>query len=102
MSQEIAVVGEIVRPRQNHWRTQVPEAHRSTLDTRVAWLWNQRFGTVQTVYTSSPDILDKTAATLIIQAILAKDLRAIRQVFQRLEGGAQFDDELVDEEPMSL
>jgi hypothetical protein len=87
-------------PRVNHqWRKEVPEAHRGSLDTRLRWLWNQRFGTVQTVYTSSPDILDHTAATLIIQAIMAKDLRSIRQIFQRLEGGAQFDDELNDDEP---
>jgi predicted peroxiredoxin len=51
---------------------------------------------VQTVYTSSPDILDRTAATLIIQAIMAKDLDAISQIFQRIEGGA-IEDVIVQE-----
>ena len=50
----------------HRWRTKVPEEHRATLDTRVLWLWHQRFGTVQMVYKESPDLLDKTAATLIL------------------------------------
>lgn len=81
------------------WRKQVPESHRDSLDTRVAWLWNQRFGTVQNIYNQSPDILDRTAATLLLQAIMAKDLVAIKQLFQRLEGGAQFDETLIESSP---
>lgn len=81
------------------WRKQVPEAHRDSLDTRVAWLWNQRFGTVQNIYNHSPDILDRTAATLLLQAIMARDLVAIKQLFQRLEGGAQFDETLLEATP---
>jgi hypothetical protein len=76
------------------WRIEVPKEHRISLDTRLQWLWNQRFGTVQMVYLKSPDILDRTAATLIIQAIMAKDLRSIQQLFQRLEGGPQMDQEI--------
>ena len=57
----------------HRWRNKIPEAHRTTLDTRVLWLWHQRFGTVQSVYQESTDILDKTAATLILQAILGRD-----------------------------
>jgi len=78
------------------WRNEIPKDHRTSLDTRLAWLWNQRFGTVQMVYLRSADILDVTAATLIIQAILAKDLSAIQQLFQRLEGGAVNDQELAE------
>jgi hypothetical protein len=73
------------------FRGRVPEAHRSNLDTRIQWLWNQRFGTVQMVYTSSPDILDVTAATLILQAVMARDLQSIQQLFNRLEGKAVYD-----------
>jgi hypothetical protein len=83
---------------ERRWRKQVPEDHRSSLDTRVQWLWHQRFGTVQTIYTHSPDILDKTAATLILQAIMARDLVSIRQVFQRLEGGSQFDEDVFEQD----
>ena len=79
------------------YRTQIPEEHRASLDTRLHWLWHQRFGTVQTVYSRSGDILDVTAATLILQCIMAKDLRSIQQLFQRIEGGAVEDQALADE-----
>ena len=80
------------------FRKEIPEEHRENLDTRLFWLWHQRFGTVQTVYQNSSDILDVTAATLILQAIIARDLQSIRQLFQRLEGGALFDTELQKQE----
>ena len=88
------MAGEIVP--LHRFRKEIPKEHRDSLDTRLLWLWMQRFGTVQTVYTSSPDILDVTAATLILQAIMAKDLQSIQQLFTRLEGAAIFDQELRD------
>lgn len=78
------------------FRNQIPDAHRKSIDTRIAWLWNQRFGTVQQVWQSSRDMLDHTAATLILQAVFAKDLESIAQVFQRMEGGALVDSVLAD------
>lgn len=78
----------------HRFRKEVPREHRDSLDTRLLWLWHQRFGTVQTIYTTSGDILDVTAATLILQAIMAKDLQSIQQLFTRLEGAAIFDQEL--------
>lgn len=78
----------------HRFRKDIPREHRDSLDTRLLWLWHQRFGTVQTVYTQSTDILDVTAATLILQAIMAKDLQSIQQLFTRLEGAAIFDQEL--------
>ena len=94
--------GEVIPLADRRWRGEVPESHRSSLDSRVSWLWNQRFGTVQTVYIKSDDLLDRTAATLIIQAIMAKDLRAINQLFQRLEGGSSYDEDIVDPDKDSL
>ena len=79
------------------FRNQIPDVHRKSIDTRIAWLWNQRFGTVQQVWQSSRDMLDHTAATLILQAVFAKDLESIAQVFQRLEGGALIDVELAEQ-----
>lgn len=76
------------------YRKRIPDSHRGSLDTRIVWLWHQRFGTVQTIWKDSPDILDHTAATLILQAIIAKDLDSIVQLFQRLEGGALVDEEV--------
>lgn len=81
---------------QRKFRSRVPEAHRASIDTRLVWLWNQRFGTVQTVWRDSPDTLDKTAATLILQAILVRDLESIRLLFLRIEGGPQADSVLLD------
>lgn len=90
------VVEEVVAFRARKYRRRIPEAHCNSLDTRIKWLWHQRFGTVQTIFNSSPDVLDRTAATLIIQAIMAKDLDAINQLFQRIEGGSIEDDQLLE------
>jgi hypothetical protein len=83
---------------KRRWRNTIPAEHRMTLDTRLVWLWHQRFGTVQMIYKESSDLLDKTAATLILQAILGRDLKSIQQLFQRIEGGPQFDSVLVEKE----
>ena len=93
-------MSELVR--QVRWRREVPAEHRTNLDSRLMWLWNQRFGTVQTVYNESSDILDKTAATLILQAIIARDLYSLQQLLERIEGGTVYDDELVNEGDASL
>ena len=85
-------------PVQRKYRKAIPEAHRVSLDTRIQWLWNQRFGTVQMVWKDSPDVLDHTAATLILQAIMAKDLGSIQQLFQRLEGGSLSDEDLLEKQ----
>lgn len=89
------MTGEVI-PIRRKFRSQIPDSHRASLDTRIVWLWNQRFGTVQTVWKDSPDVLDHTAATVILQAILAKDLESINQIFQRLEGGPMGDQEVLD------
>jgi hypothetical protein len=89
-------------PLQRKFRKQIPDAHRASLDTRILWLWHQRFGTVQTIWKDSPDVLDHTAATLILQAIMGKDLESISQVFQRIEGGPQMDTELLDKEQSTI
>lgn len=78
------------------FRRAIPDAHRGSLDTRLLWLWHQRFGTVQMVWQSSPDLNDRTAATLVLQAIMARDLDSIAQLLQRIEGGAIGDRELLD------
>ena len=78
------------------YRKQIPEEHRTSLDTRIQWLWGQRFGVIQQVWKESPDLLDHTAAILFMQAILAEDLASIELIFQRLEGGSEEDQELPD------
>ena len=80
-------MAEIVHVKERHFRHQIPAAHQVSMDTRIKWLWHQRFGTVQSVYLNSSDLLDKTAATLILQCIMANDLASIEILFNRLEGG---------------
>lgn len=87
---------ELVPVKTRKYRSEIPATHRASLDTRIQWLWNQRFGTVQTVWKDSPDVLDNTAATLVLQAIMAKDLESINQIIQRLEGGALSDEEVLE------
>jgi hypothetical protein len=82
-------------PTRRHWRKEIPESHRTSLDTRIRWLFNQRFGTVQSVYQDSPDLLDRTAATMFITAVWSKDLDSIMLIYKRLEGGPILDEELV-------
>ena len=81
---------EIVRK----FRKRIPEAHQGSLDTRLVWLWNQRFGSVQTIWRDSEDPLDKMACTLVLQCIMGKDLNSIELLFQRIEGGPQADTEV--------
>ena len=92
-TRETGVTNEL-EPAQRRWRNKVPQEHRASLDTRIVWLWNQRFGTVQSVYKESPDILDTTAATLILQAVLGRDMKAVQQLFTRIEGGSVYDEDL--------
>jgi len=84
---------ELVQRR--NWRQAIPKEHRQSLDTRINWLYNQRFGTVQTIWSESSDMLDRTAASLIMQAILEKDLDSIEQIYKRLEGGAIADTDVL-------
>ena len=86
-----------LEPSELRFRNEIPAAHRKSIDTRIQWLWNQSFGTTQQVWNSSKDLLDVTAATLILQAVFAKDLESITQIFQRLEGGALVDSEMAEQ-----
>lgn len=85
-----------IEPIVRKFRKAIPETHRTSLDTRIAWLWQQRFGTVQTVWKDTTDVLDKTACTLVLQAVLSRDLNSIELLFQRIEGGAQGDQAVLE------
>lgn len=85
---------EVLAPVRKFRRT-IPEAHRGSLDTRLMWLWHQRFGTVQTIYGETSDPLDKTACTLILQAIMGEDLASIKLLLQRIEGGPVVDEDVL-------
>lgn len=95
-SEELLPTGGEVATTAHKWRHEIPARFKSSLDTRIMWLWNQRFGTVQSVWMNSPDLLDRTAATMFLQAMLSQDLNSITQIFQRLEGGPVSDDQLFE------
>ena len=46
------------------------------------------------VHQNSPDVLDQTAASMILQALFSRNLNAIALIFKRLEGSAVPDDVL--------
>jgi hypothetical protein len=89
-------MGNEIQLSERRFRNTIPDSHRKSIDTRIQWLWNQRFGTVQQVWNTSKDMLDHTAATLILQAVFAKDLDSIAQVLQRIEGGPLVDSDLAE------
>ncbi len=82
-------------PARRSWRREVPRQHKTSSDTRLAWLWNQRFGVVQTVYNESPDLEDRTAAVLVLKAIFG-DLSSIELLFNRLEGAPMVDEDILE------
>lgn len=86
-------MSDLVRIEDRRWRKEVPKEHKTSIDTRLVWLWHQRFGTLQMVYNNSTDLLDRTAATLILQAVMMRDLVSIQQLFNRLEGAAVYEGE---------
>lgn len=79
-----------------YYRKGIPENFQKSLDTRIYWLWNQRFGTVQSIASNSEDTLDVTACTLILQAVWGEDLESILLILRRLEGGALVDEEVLE------
>lgn len=96
MNQELTV------PPDRRFRSEIPKQHRHSIDTRLAWLWSQRFGTVQAIYQSTTDLQDRTAATMVLQAIFGKDLNSIALILQRLEGGALEDVVIADDDSLII
>ena len=95
-------MAEELVPTPRRYRKQIPKEHKASMDTRLAWLWHQKFGTVQTIWQETDDAQDKTACTLILQAIMVPDLNNIELLFNRLEGGPSQDVVLVEDEPFKV
>ena len=91
-----------ITPVQQKFRKRVPEEFQQSMDTRLYWLWNQKFGTIQTIYQHSPDLLDRTACTIILQSILGGDLDSISLLFQRIEGGPVGDEAILEQTSMQV
>lgn len=78
------------------YRSTVPEEHTGSIDMKLRWLWNQRFGTVQKIWQETEDADTKAAATLCLNAAYIGDMSAINIVLNRLEGGVLTDADLLD------
>lgn len=78
------------------YRSAIPEEHLTSIDTKLRWLWNQRFGTVQKIWQETDDADTKAAATLCLNAAYIGDLSAISIILNRLEGGALTDEDMLD------
>lgn len=78
------------------YRSTIPEEHLTSADTKLRWLWNQRFGTVQKIWQETEDAEIKAAATLCLNAAYLGDLASINLILNRLEGGAMNDQEILD------
>jgi len=88
-------------PAVSRYRTSIPKEHQATVDTRMRWLWMQRLGTIQSIWSRTDDYEDKLACTVILQAVMGADLQSIQTLFTRLEGGAQ-EDEFVAAQPLRV
>ncbi len=78
------------------YRSAIPEEHLGSIDTKLRWLWNQRFGTVQKIWQETEDADTKAAATLCLNAAYLGDLASINIILNRLEGGVLTDEDMLD------
>ncbi len=100
---EVHSTQELVAPNYK-FRSEIPEEHCRNSDTKLRWLWNQRFGTLQSVWQNTQDGDTKAAATLCLNAAYVGDLTSINLLINRLEGGTMTDTEMLDfsVEPMPI
>jgi hypothetical protein len=78
------------------YRSSIPPEHLTSIDTKLRWLWNQRFGTVQKIWQETEDADTKAAATLCLNAAYLGDLASINIILNRLEGGVLTDQDMLD------
>ena len=93
MSDEVQRIVYEEVAKQSQLRVNIPEAHRVSDDTRLAWLWNQRLSVVQSIYMGTKDLRDKMAATLVLSCTIGGgQLPSIELLLKRLEGGPESDE----------
>ena len=80
----------------SRFRSEIPKEHCATADTKIRWLWNQRFGTIQTIWQQSTDGTTKAAAALCMSAAYTGDMSSIGLLLHRLEGGPVTDEDLLE------
>jgi len=95
-------VSNALVPTGRKLRTETPRDVKSSSDTRLEWMWDQRLAVVANIYYRSPDILDRMAARLILDAIMAMNLASIELVLQRIEGAPVSDQTIVEGDSLVL
>lgn len=94
MSKEVA--------RTRSLRSEIPEEHRISDDSRFEWLWMQRLATVGSIYLRSKNIRDRMAAKVVLDATMSANLPSIELLLRRLEGGAVADQSLLEEDSLQI
>jgi hypothetical protein len=80
----------------------IPEEHRVTDDARLEWLWNQRMATVQKIFSETNNVRDRMAATLVLSSTMLANLASIELLLRRLEGGAQSDQAIQEDDSLPI
>ena len=93
---------DLVPEKAQRFRNSVPAEWRKSIDTRIYWMWHQRLGTIQQIREKTHDVLDLTAAELVLEAVYGDDLNPLILLLQRLEGGSQRDDRLQGQQTLRL
>ena len=95
MSELSPLDAEGVATTNRRFRGEIPAEHCGSADTKLRWLWNQRFGTVQSIWQNTTDGDTKAACALVLNAAYVGNLASISLLLQRLEGGAKTDEDLL-------
>ena len=80
----------------------IPEEHRVTDDARLEWLWHQRLAVVQKIFTETTNVRDRMAATLVLSSTMLPNLASIELLLRRLEGGAQQDQAILEDDSLPI
>ena len=84
------------------YRSEIPPEHCTSDDARLLWLWNQRLGTAQSIFSRTRDLRTRMACSLILTCAMIGDLGAIELLLRRLEGAAVSDEAVLEADSMPL
>jgi hypothetical protein len=91
-----------VVPFQRKLRSEIPDDHCDTDDSRFEWLWMQRLATVASIYARSNSPRSRLAAKVVLDAVTSLSLPSTELILLRLEGGAKPDEEVVEDSNLVL
>ena len=83
-------------------RSEIPDEHCESDDSRFEWLWMQRLATVGSIYMRTKNIRSRMAAKVVLDATMSANLASIELLIRRLEGGAVSDQTVVEEDSLPI